>query len=251
MLQPDMTEHQDPDSDPVVSLPPRRPLRPLEHFQGTLAQRVHASLREAILSMSLRPGDILRKPEICETLGVSRSPVSEAVARLAVEHLVRIVPQAGTYVARFSLEEVREGAFLREALELAAVEKVAETVTDAQLVLLRRNLRLQEALVEDSDFAGFYQTDAAMHELILSFTGFRRVASLADSAWVHVNRARQLLLPAPGRIQATLAEHRVILAAIESHDAPAARHATKLHLGKLVGFLEPLALTHPDLFEPD
>ena len=242
-----MTEHQDPD----VHLPPRRPLRPLEGFQGTLAQRVHASLREAILSMSLRPGDILRKPEICEALGVSRSPVSEAVARLAVEHLVRIVPQAGTYVARFSLEEVREGAFLREALELAAVEKVARGVMDEQLVLLRRNLRLQEALVEDLDFAGFYQTDAAMHELILSLTGFRRVASLADSAWVHVNRARQLLLPAPGRVQETLAEHRQIIAAIEARDPEAAREATRAHLGKLVGFLEPLALTHPDLFEPD
>ncbi|MCW1920674.1 GntR family transcriptional regulator [Rhodobacter sp. KR11] len=242
-----MTEHQDPD----VHLPPRRPLRPLEQFQGTLAQRVHASLREAILSMSLRPGDILRKPEICETLGVSRSPVSEAVARLAVEHLVRIVPQAGTYVARFSLEEVREGAFLREALELAAVEKVAREVTDDQLVLLRRNLRLQEALVEDLDIAGFYQTDAAMHELILSLTGFRRVASLADSAWVHVNRARQLLLPAPGRVQQTLTEHRAIFAAIEARDPKAAREATRAHLGKLVGFLEPLALTHPDLFEPD
>ncbi len=242
-----MTEAQVPE----VALPPRRPLRPLDHFQGTLAQRVHASLREAILSMSLRPGDILRKPEICDTLGVSRSPVSEAVARLAVEHLVRIVPQAGTYVARFSLDEVREGAFLREALELAAVEKVSEAVTDDQLVLLRRNLRLQEALLEDLDFSGFYQTDAAMHELILGFTGFRRVAGLADSAWVHVNRARQLLLPAPGRIQATLEEHRAIIAAIEARDPLAARAATKAHLGKLVGFLEPLALTHPDLFEPD
>ena len=246
-----MTEHQDPPPAPEVQLPPRRPLRPLDQFQGTLAQRVHASLREAILSMSLRPGDIVRKPEICETLGVSRSPVSEAVARLAVEHLVRIVPQAGTYVARFSLEEVREGAFLREALELAAVEKVAREVTDEQLVLLRRNLRLQEALVEDLDIAGFYQTDAAMHELILSLTGFRRVASLADSAWVHVNRARQLLLPATGRVQATLDEHRAIIAAIEVRDPAAAREATRSHLGKLVGFLEPLALTHPDLFEPD
>ena len=102
-------------------LPAPKALRPLDAFQGSLAQRVYASLREAILSMSLRPGDILRKPEICDQLGVSRSPVSEAVARLAVEHLVRVVPQAGTYVARFSLNEIREGAFLRAALELASV----------------------------------------------------------------------------------------------------------------------------------
>lgn len=234
-----------------VQLPPPRPLRPLDAFVGSLAQRVYASLREAILSMSLRPGDILRKPEICAQLGVSRSPVSEAVARLAVEHLVRIVPQAGTYVARFSLAEVREGAFLREALELAAVEKVAQTITDEQLTQLRRNLRLQQGLLEDHDFSGFYQTDAAMHELILSFTGYRRVAALADTSWVHVNRARQLILPAPGRVQSTYDEHQAILAAIEARDPVAARAATRLHLGRLIGFLEPLALARPDLFEPD
>ena len=234
-----------------VQLPPRRPLRQLDAFAGSLAQRVYASLREAIQSMSFRPGDILRKPEICAQLGVSRSPVSEAVTRLAVEHLVRIVPQTGTYVARFSLAEIREGAFLREALELAAVEKVAQTITDDELTQLRHNLRLQQALLDDDDFDGFYQTDAAMHELILSFTGYRRVAALAETSWVHVNRARQLILPAPGRVQSTYAEHQAILAAIEARDPVAARAATRLHLGQLIGFLEPLALARPDLFEPD
>ena len=234
-----------------VQLPPRRPLRPLDAFAGSLAQRVYASLREAILSMSFRPGDSLRKPEICAQLGVSRSPVSEAVTRLAVEHLVRIVPQTGTYVARFSLTEIREGAFLREALELAAVEKVAQTITDDELTQLHHNLRLQQALLDDDDFDGFYQTDAAMHELILSFTGYRRVAALAETSWVHVNRARQLILPAPGRVQSTYAEHQAILAAIEARDPVAARAATRLHLGQLIGFLEPLALARPDLFEPD
>ena len=234
-----------------VDLPPRHPLRPLTGFRGSLAQKVYASLREAILSLSLRPGDIIRKPEICATLGVSRSPVSEAVARLAGEHLVNIVPQAGTYVARLSLTEIREGAFLREALELAAVERVAQTATEEQLVQLRRNLRLQTALIDDKDIAGFYQTDAAMHELILSFTGFRRVGVLADTAWVHVNRARPLILPQPGRVQATLAEHQAIVAAIEAHDPQRAREATRAHLGKLIGFLEPLAQKRPDLFESD
>ena len=233
-----------------VELPPRRPLRPLTAFRGSLAQRVYATLREAILTLSLRPGDLIRKPEICEVLGVSRSPVSEAVARLAVEHLVQVVPQAGTYVARFSLVEIREGAFLREALELAAVELVAGSVTDDQLVLLRRNLRLQAALIEDHDVAGFYRSDAEMHELILGFTGFRRLALMADASWAHVNRARQLILPQPGRIAATLAEHLAILAAIEARDPVAAREATRLHLGKLIGILEPLAQNRPDLFDP-
>lgn len=232
-------------------LPERRPLRPLAEYQGSLAQKVYASLREAILSLHLAPGEILRKPEICEALGVSRSPVSEAVARLAGEHLVRVVPQAGTYVARLSLSEVREGAFLREALEMAAVEQVAATVTEDQLGLLQRNMDAQVELVGGQDFAGFYQADAAMHEMILSFTGFRRLAVLADTAWVHVNRARQLILPQPGRVEATLAEHQAIFEAIAARDPAAARAATRVHLGKLIGILEPLAQNRPDLFEPE
>lgn len=225
-------------------------LQPLETFTGSLAQRVHAALREAILTLAYAPGEILRKPEICEALGVSRSPVAEAVARLQAEHLVRVVPQAGTFVARLSMQEVREGAFLRQALELAAVERVAETITEAQLVELRRNLRIQAAHVADHDFAGFHATDAMMHELILSFTGFRRLSALADSAWVHVNRARRLLLPSPGRVEKALEEHHAIVAALENRDASAARAAIQLHLSQLITMLEPVAAAQPDLFDP-
>jgi DNA-binding GntR family transcriptional regulator len=225
-------------------------LRPLEEFDGSLAHRVYLSLKAAILSLAYRPGEVLRKPEICEALGVSRSPVAEAVARLAAEGLVDVVPQSGTFVARFSMDEIRESAFLREALELAAMEAVARSITEDQLVQLRRNLRVQEALVTDGDFAGFYQMDAQMHELILSFTGYKRLAGLAETSWVHVNRARQLVLPHPGRVQATLAEHHAIVAALDAHDPAAARIATRHHLGQLLTFLEPLTVARPELFNP-
>mgnify|MGYP002662527171 CR=1 FL=1 len=109
---------QPPPPPPQETNPASR-LRPLAQFSGPPGARVYQTLRQAILSVSYRPGEILRKPEICEVLGVSRSPVADAVARLAAEGLVDVVPQAGTFVARFSMEEIREGAFLREAAELA------------------------------------------------------------------------------------------------------------------------------------
>lgn len=233
---------------PQAEIPPRRPLRGLDAFAGSLAQKVYLSLKDAILTLTFNPGEILRKPEICAELGVSRSPVAEAVARLASEALVDVVPQAGTFVARFSMEEIREGAFLREALEVAAIDMVARSITEDQLVQLRRNLRVQEALIEDGDTAGFHQLDAQMHELILSFTGFRRLPTLSETAWVHVNRARQLVLPAPGRVQATLREHHAILAALEAHDHLAARAATQHHLRQLILVLEPLVQERPELF---
>lgn len=223
-------------------------LPPLDAFSGTLAQKAYGSLKQAILSLVLKPGEVLRKPEICDQLGVSRSPVAEALARLAGERLVDVVPQAGTFVARFSLEEIREGAFLREALELAAIEQLATTLTHEQLVELRRNVRIQDALVKDADFVGFYQMDREMHRMLLSFTGYRRLGQLAETSWLHVDRARQLILPEPGRVQATLEEHRAILAALEARDPVAARAATRHHLRQLVAVLEPLMRTRPELF---
>jgi DNA-binding GntR family transcriptional regulator len=223
-------------------------LQPLDDFPGSLSQKVYMSLKQAILSLAFRPGELMQKSEICKQLGVSRSPVTEAMARLANEGLADIVPQAGTYVTRFSMAEIREGAFLREALELAAVERVATTITEEQLVLLKRNLRIQEALMQDGDTAGFHQMDAELHEMILSFTGYRRLASLAETAWIHVNRARQLNLPMPGRMQATLAEHKAIVAALEARDPEAARQATRHHLGQLILLLEPLVTERPELF---
>ncbi len=236
--------------EPSPQEPSEARLTPLERFSGSLGQRVYQTLREAILSLAYRPGEILRKPEICEALGVSRSPVADAVARLATEGLVDVVPQAGTFVARFSMEEIREGAFLREAIEMAAIERVAETITEDQLTQLRRNLTVQAALIADGDVPGFYQMDAAMHELILSFSGFRRLAQVSETAWLHVNRARQLILPVPGRIAATLDEHRAILAALEARDPASARLATRHHLRQLITYLEPLERERPDLFDP-
>jgi DNA-binding GntR family transcriptional regulator len=224
-------------------------LKPLDVFDGSLANRVYLSLKDAIMTLAIGPGEILRKRDICVDLGVSRSPVSEAIARLATESLVNVVPQAGTYVARFSMAEIREGAFLREALELAAIEELASQITDEQLTLLKRNLRVQQALVDDQDFAGFYQLDAEMHDLLLGFTGHRRLANLAQTAWVQVNRARQLILPEPGRVEATIEEHQRILDALEARDPLAARDATRAHLRQLITFLEPLERERPELFD--
>jgi GntR family transcriptional regulator, rspAB operon transcriptional repressor len=225
-------------------------LRPLTDYAGSLGQRVYGALRAAILSLAYRPGEILRKPEICAALGVSRSPVADAVARLAAEGLVDVIPQAGTFVARFSMPEIREGAFLREAIEVAAIERVASRITDDQLTQLRRNITVQAALIADGDTAGFYAQDAAMHELLLSFTGFRKLAQVSETAWLHVHRARQLVLPVPGRVAATLEEHRVILAALEVRDADQARVAVQHHLRQLITYLEPLERDRPDLFTP-
>ncbi len=223
-------------------------LTDIEDLSGSLAQRVYQSLREAVLSMEYPPGTILRKGAICEQLGVSRSPVSEAIARLSAEGLVDVIPQSATRVSCFSMDEIREASFLREALELAAVAKVAEQRSDEQLTQLTRNLRLQELLVEDRDFAGFYKTDEEFHALLMEFTGFPGASSVASNVSLQLKRARMLLLPEEGRPAEAVKEHKAIVDAIRQSDPVAAQAAMKLHLGRLITQLEPLESQHPTFF---
>ena len=191
---------------------------------------------------------MIRKSLICQQLGVSRQPVSEAITRLSSEGLVDVIPQSATRVSRFSLADLRESSFLREAVELAAVEKVAEQRSEEQLAQLSRTLRLQELLMADGDSAGFYQTDEDFHALLMELTGFPGVVSTAAAVSTPLKRARLAILPEPGRPAEVIAEHRAIVEAIRNRDVDAARAAMRLHLGQLMSRIEPLERQRPDLF---
>lgn len=215
---------------------------------GPLSQRVYLTVKDAILTLEFPPGAVLRKAAICEALGVSRSPVAEAIARLSSEGLVDVVPQSATRVSYFSMHEIREGSFLREALELAAIARVAQTRSDEQITQLRRNLRLQALLIEDGDIPGFYQADEEFHALLMRFTGFPRLTDVAQTVSLQVSRARVLLLPTPGRVAETLAEHHAIFDAIEAGDPDTAQSALRHHLGQLTPRIEALEAERPELF---
>src|SRR5262245_38186499 len=111
--------------------------------KGGATGRVHAALREAIVSLELKPGENLDKLAIATRLGVSRFPVAEAMNRLAAEGLVDIVPQSGSRVALIRISDARENMFLRQALEVETVRRVARTATPGLVEALQANLRYQ------------------------------------------------------------------------------------------------------------
>jgi len=220
----------------------------IDSLDGPLGHRVYSVLRNNILNLTFPPGMVLRKAALCEELGVSRSPVAEALGKLSSEGLVDIIPQSATRVSQLSLGELREESFLREAVEVAAVAKVAIDRTDDQLTRLSRNLRLQALLAEDRDYQGFFEADVDFHALIMEFTGFPKVAAAAGQLSLQLRRARMLLLPKEGRSDETLQEHQAILDAIRQRDAEAARKAMSAHLSQLVPRLAPLEQQHPTYF---
>ncbi|MEJ2023315.1 MAG: GntR family transcriptional regulator [Maritimibacter sp.] len=239
-----MKDDEMPTDLPIAALPE------LKNFSGSLAQRVYKALLQAILSLSYPPGTVLQKAVICEQLGVSRHPVSEAITRLAAEGLVDVVPQSATTVSSFSLDEIREAMFLREALEVAAVRKVAAQHTEEQFTRLSRNVRLQKLLADDDDRDGFYEADEEFHALIMEFTGYPKLSAVASSVSLQLKRARLLLLPQSGRPAEAAAEHQAILDAIQNRDADTAVAQMRLHLGQLISQFEPLEKQRPELFRP-
>ena len=214
----------------------------------SLKQKVYTNLQRSIIELEYKPGELLRKQELCKEFGISRTPLSEAIALLMQDGLVEVVPQAGTYVARLSMDDLHEGAFIREALELAAIKLLADIITEPQLVKLKRNLRLQRVFIDDEDFQGFYALDAQFHAMLLDFTGFEKLNRVANSAWINVDRVRRLLLPISGRVEETYQEHVEIFGTLERGHPTEASNALKKHLRKLMTYITPLEKSHPEYF---
>ena len=202
------------------------------------AERVYHDLRRRIRELTLPPGAPLRKEEIALALGVSRAPVSEAIARLADEALVDVFPQHGSFVAPIRAQDVRESLFIRTALEVEAIRRVTQRVNADLIARLEDNLAAQEVALKDGDFATFYDLDEALHAAIFSAIESPRAQRLLDAARAPLDRPRRIALPEQGRPEATFAEHRRLVDAIRSEDPEFAAAAMRAHLSMVAKVVE-------------
>lgn len=219
-----------------------------ETRRGSKADQAYHDLKEAILSGALEPGAAIDKLALCERLGVSRFPVSSAINRLAYEKLVAIEPQHGSFVAKISVEDVRELMMIRRALESEIAAQAAETLPREGVEELERNLRYQLAAVEARDLAGFYSLDVEFHRLLTTQLGLSRTGEILDGLRSHLERVRRLLMTPEGRLPRTYAEHNSIAKAIARGDAEGARQAMRDHLVETTELFENFAKARPNLF---
>jgi DNA-binding GntR family transcriptional regulator len=216
--------------------------------RGGMTERVQMVLREAIVSGDLPPGADIDKQAICERLGVSRFPVSEALARLQAEGLVEIQPQRGTRVTRIRLGDVRESTFIRRALESHTVRALARRHDEALVEALERNLRYQSAAVAAGDRDGFHALDLEFHQILVDALGFGRVRIAVEQARASLDRVRRLLA-SPRRHAVTFGEHEQIVSALRIGDSDGAARAMEAHLDAVVTELEGFALAEPAIFD--
>src|SRR5579864_4832099 len=219
-----------------------------ERGRRTTRVEVYDTLRASIVSLQRTPGQRLSEAELARDLGVSRTPVREAIIQLRADGLVEVTPQLGSFVSKISLSNVREAQFAREALECAAVRVAAERIDDDAVERLRQNISLQRAAQASADLEQFYRLDEAFHRELVATSGYSGISDLLDRSRAHLNRVRRLSLPVPDVIEELIDQHSAVLDAVERHDADQAEAALRNHLRGVYRVLEPLRDAHPDYF---
>lgn len=214
-------------------------------------ERVYATLRAAIASAELAPGRRLSESELASELGVSRTPIREALSTLREERLIAIVPQLGTFVTLISPRAVEDAAFVRETLECASVRMACERATEDELEDLQANLAAQERALAREDTARFDRLDFELHRLLGMASGHPVAWVLAQRANGQLDRVRHLSFPEPGYLASMLEEHRLIVGAVGERDADAAESAMRHHVRMVPSLLPALRATHPEYFDDE
>ena len=217
--------------------------------RGNTRGQAYTVLRDAIVAGDLEPGRQLSENELAELLGVSRTPVREALIRLRDDRLVEIVPQLGTFVTHISEEGVADAQFIREALECAAVRIAAERATTEDLAALDGIVARQREVRDVDDYDRFYALDDEFHGTLVELSGHGVAWALAQRANGHLNRVRRLSLPQPRYLAEMVAEHELVVEAIRRHDPDAAEIALRHHLRMVLSGLPAIRAEHPDYFQ--
>ncbi|MDF9407060.1 MAG: putative HTH-type transcriptional regulator YdfH [Pelotomaculum sp. PtaB.Bin013] len=195
-----------------------------------LRELVFESLREAILLGRLKPGERLMEVQLAEEMGVSRTPVREAIRKLELDGFVIMVPRKGAYVAGITLKDIADVFEVRAALEGMAAGLAAERITDEELDQLERSLvQIRESQSGDNINA-VVEGDTAFHDIIYQASRNQQLVQIITHLREQIQRFRMTSLSQPGRSKFALDEHKKIVEAISDRDVELARVLAREHI---------------------
>jgi DNA-binding GntR family transcriptional regulator len=212
--------------------------------------QVYDVIRRAIVTLALPPGSVINEKQVCEQLGISRTPLREAMLQLSAENLISVVPHMGTYVSRIDLQSVFDGQLVRDALEMKVVRLAAVKMSPQFARQLRFNLHQQASIARERDYDEFYDLDEAFHSMICEFGASPRIWRIVNGAKAQLDRVRRLAFPEPTHLDIVLAEHTAIVEGLEARDPDAAAAAMKVHLDRVFDTIRRLIKQQSDYFAP-
>ncbi|MGE5509357.1 MAG: GntR family transcriptional regulator [Chitinophagales bacterium] len=194
-----------------------------------LKQLAYEQLKERIISCQLMPGFVLSEQALAEELGMSRTPVREALVQLAQDSLVKISPRRGAFVAELSIQDIAEIFELREALETWVVRKIAGSVPVSRLEEFQAAFqRLAKGDLYQP--GGYIEADEEFHRFLVLQAGNRRCETLFKNLQDQNQRIRILSTRQPGRLAETQTEHLAIVEALSQGNSEAAAAAMATHI---------------------
>ncbi len=213
------------DSEPV-QLPPIR--------LQNMTDAVYAALRDAIMSRRMAPGQRVHVDELRLQLGVSRTPLKDALNRLAMQGLVTVAPRRGTFVSELRAEDMAAIADIRLVLELYAVERGVPRISRQQLQDLQEQVAAMKRTItpEDNctDHLAFVAADHGFHYDIVEAAGNHKLLEMYEALNVHIQVARVYYVTTDKRARQVCEEHEAVLKAYKARDAVAAQQALRRHL---------------------
>lgn len=208
--------------------------------EGSLVDRIYWVLRENIINLSLPPEMPLVEKEIAAIFEISKTPVREALIRLANDRLVTIVPKSGSYVTSISLERYLEACFIRVNLESGCVKRLADKgISLSEQVRLKAIITQQQQIIENkttanskANYSPFFEVDELFHRTLFEYAGILGAWFLLDSAKAEMDRVRHLKrMMGINRSNAVIEEHSNIVEAIINREPHTAEEAMIYHIG--------------------
>lgn len=191
---------------------------------------VFQTLRQAILKGELQPGERLMEMKLAQLLGVSRTPIREAIRKLELEGLVVMVPRKGATVANITEKDTKDVLEVRCTLEMFAAEMACERITAEQLAELKEAAKAFEASKGSMDLIRIAETDMQFHEVIYEATQNDRLVQMLNNLRENMYRYRIEYLKDPNYYDSLVGEHREILNAIETKNIEKARKCMRDHI---------------------
>ena len=217
----------------------------------TASAMIYRELRQEIIWLKRKPGAPIVEREIALARRVSRTPVREALLRLAAEGLVDTISKSGTFVSRIPLRALPEAMVVRKALEQVTARSAAVHARRSEVTGLRAILERQREADAAGDRGAFHSADEEFHAAVATVGRYPGIWSLVQGVKTQIDRYRLLTLPQPGRMARVIKEHAAVVAAIEGHDGDRAAEAMAGHLDNLRISMEDIRRMNPDFFYED
>jgi len=213
-----------------IGVPAMR-LERIDHARP-LRDQIYAIIRRMILTSEFAPNSIIDEKAIALQLGVSRTPVREAVKKLSDENLVEVKAQSATVVAPIDRRLIREAFLIRRALEVESIGFAAELMTERHAERLEELNLLHAHAIQRERYVDAISWDDAFHRYISEISDLPRLWKAIEISKAQLDRCRHLTVPKPGLAQATLVQHKNIINALVQRDQALSRRMMTEHLEK-------------------